>query len=134
MGAYLFAIVSAFPNSTGIQEQVRKGNPTGAVEYIRRTGLAGPMLNEYVFGDYLIWALPEHKVFIDGRGDVYDWTGVFPQLARWATLAEDPDILLNKYKIRFCLLSRGSPMARVLPHLAGWSKAYSDDTAVVFVR
>ena len=25
------------------------------------------MLNEYVFGDYLIWALPEEKVFIDGN-------------------------------------------------------------------
>jgi len=47
-------------------------------------------------------------------------------------LAEDPDILLNKYKIRFCLLSRHSPMAMVLPHLAGWHKVYSDDIAVVF--
>ena len=134
MFAFLSAIVSVFPSPAGIQQQIRKTSPVGAVDYVRRAGLAGPMLNEYVFGDYLIWALPEHKVFIDGRGDVYDWTGVFPEFARWATLAEDPDILLNKYRIRFCLLSKDSPMARVLPHLAGWKKVYSDDVATVFVR
>jgi hypothetical protein len=91
-------------------------------------------LNEYVFGDYLIWALPEHKVFIDGRGDLYDWTGIFPQFARWATLKEDPEILLNKHHIGFCILAKESPMAQVLPHLVGWRQAYSDKIAVVFVR
>jgi hypothetical protein len=134
MLAFLYAIFSGLPSPLEIQRQIRKASPTGAVDYVRRAGLSGPMLNEYVFGDYLIWALPEHKVFIDGRGDVYDWTGVFPVFARWATLAEDPDILLEKYKIRFCLLSKDSPMARVLPHLVGWQKVYSDDVATVFVR
>ena len=111
-----------------------KGNPVAAVDYIRRAGLSGPMLNDYGFGGYLIWALPEHKVFIDGRGDVYDWTGVFPEFGRWATLSEDPTLLLNKHGIRFCILSKTAPMAQVLPYLPGWSRAYSDKVAVVFVR
>ena len=51
------------------------------------------MLNEYVYGGYLSWALPEQKVFIDGRADVYAWTGVFEDYGAWATLREDPNRL-----------------------------------------
>ena len=132
--ASLVAIVWAFPAQASIQEQIRKGNPTGAVAYIRRTGLPGPMLNEYVFGDYLIWALPEQRDFIDGRGDVFDWTGVLAEYGRWAMLQEDPAILLDKYKIRFCLVSRDAPMTHVLPYLPGWRKVYSDDVSAIFAR
>jgi hypothetical protein len=128
------AILCVFPTPAALQKQVRAKSPVAAVEYIRRAGLSGPMLNEYVFGGYLIWALPQEKVFIDGRGDVYDWTGVFAEYGRWATLQEDPERLLNKYRIRFCLLAKGAPMARVLPYLPGWHEAFSDDVAVVFVR
>jgi len=123
----------AIPAVGILNEQVQKGNPSGAVAYIRQAGLTGPMLNEYVFGDYLIWALPEEKVFIDGRADVYDWAGVFAEYGRWATLEEDPNILLGKYRIRLCLLSSRSPLGRVMPYL-GWRKAFSDDTASVFIR
>jgi hypothetical protein len=92
------------------------------------------MLNEYVFGDYLIWALPEQRDFIDGRGDVFDWTGVLQEYGRWAMLQEDPNILLDKYHIHFCLLSKDAAMTRVLPYLSGWKKVYSDDVSAIFAR
>ena len=134
LSAFAAAIVWGFPSSADIRRQIAKGSPAGAVDYIRHTGLSGPMLNEYVFGDYLIWALPEEKDFIDGRGDVFDWIGVLAEYGRWATLQEDPTILLEKYKIRFCLISKDAPMARVLPYLPGWRKVYADGVAVVFAR
>jgi hypothetical protein len=134
MLAFVAAIVWACPSAAGLRQQIRTSNPADAVEYIRRTGLPGPMLNEYVFGGYLMWAMPERKVFIDGRGDVYDASGVFQQYGRWVTLGEDPNLLLDKYRVRFCLLSRDSGMARVMPYLPGWRKAYADDVAAVFVR
>src|SRR6187200_379796 len=105
MGASGGAPGFASRGRAAIEQQIRHGNPAGAVEYIRQTGLTGPMLNEYVFGGYLIWALPEHKVFIDGRGDVFDWTGVLKEYGQWATLAEDPRILLEKYRIAWCVIS-----------------------------
>jgi hypothetical protein len=91
-------------------------------------------LNEYVWGGYLTWALPEHRVFIDGRADVFDWTGVLAEYGRWYTLQEDPQKLLEKYGIQFCLLRPEAPEAQVLPHLTGWRRAYRDERAVVFVR
>jgi hypothetical protein len=91
------------------------------------------MLNDYGLGDYLIWALPEEKVFVDGRGDVYDWGGVLQEYVRWATLVEDPRKLLEKYRIRFCLLAANNPIARVMPYI-GWRTVYADDVAQVLVR
>jgi len=92
------------------------------------------MLNDHAFGGYLMWAAPEHPVFVDGRTDVFEWTGVFREFGNWATLRTDPDALLNKYGVQFCLLNPESPMVRVLPLLPEWKVVYSDDTAVVLQR
>lgn len=132
--AFLAAIIVGFPAPADLQRQIAKSSPARAVDYIRRTKLSGPMLNEYVFGDYLTWALPEEKVFIDGNADIFEAAGVLQQYGRWALLQEDPAILLDKYRIRFCLLSSTAPMTYVLPYLPGWKKVYGDETAVVFAR
>jgi hypothetical protein len=105
-----------------------------AVEFIRKTGLSGPMLNDFTWGGYLMWALPEEKVFIDGRSDVYDWTGVFMEYGRWAMVEEDPRRLLDKYGVKFCLLSSSAPMANVLPYVPGWREVYRDELSVIFAR
>ena len=92
------------------------------------------MLNDYPFGGYLIWAAPEYPVFIDGRADVYEWAGVLGEFGSWATLQTDPNALLQKYKIGFCLLSIHSPMLHVLPLLKDWKQVYSDQNSVILVR
>jgi hypothetical protein len=124
----------AFPSLANLTHQVEETSPVHAVEFIQAHHLAGPMLNTYTDGGYLIWAMPEHPVFIDGRGDVFEWTGVFQEFGAWATLQADPNALLDKYKIQFCLLSPGSPMARVLPLLPNWKAIYTDKNSVVFLR
>ncbi len=130
----LITIFLAFPAADHLTAQVNKQNPVKAVDFIRRTGLSGRMLNEYTYGGYLIWALPEQKVFVDGRADVYEWTGVMGDLADWATLQADPNVLLDKYHVDFCLMSRVAPMSRVLPLLPGWKMIYSDEISAIFAR
>jgi hypothetical protein len=134
MVAAVWIIVAMFPGADQIQQSVAKNSPVEAVNYIRQAGLTGRMLNEYEFGGYLIWALPEQKVFIDGRCDLFDWTGVLTEYGRWATLSEDPKILLDKYQIDFCLFRKTAPQARVLQNLPGWRRLYQDDLASIFVR
>jgi hypothetical protein len=114
--------------------QVAEKSPVAAVEFIQSHHLAGPMLNEWLYGGYLMWAAPEHPVFIDGRGDVFEWAGVLQEYGRWEELRDPPTALLDKYRINFCLLSRDSPMAVVLPLLQGWTNVYSDKNSVIFVR
>ncbi len=131
--ASFIAIYFAFPGKPFLNSLVAKQSPVKAVEFLKSKHISGPMLNEYVYGGYLIWAAPEYPVFIDGRADVFEATGVFREFGNWATLQEPPNKLLDKYKINFCLLARTSPMVQVLP-LAGWTMVYSDDNSAVFQR
>lgn len=134
MGGCLAAVIWFFSGPAALEKQVLQVNPVQAVKFIRASHLAGPMLNEYRFGGYLIWNLPETKVFIDGRGDVYDWNGTMGEYLRWANLREDPKLMLDRHGIKFCLLYDGSSIARAMPYLPGWKKIYSDGLAVVFSR
>jgi hypothetical protein len=124
----------ALPARSALVSQVRDGNPAEAVGFIRSAHLEGRMLNDYVYGGYLSWALPEQKVFIDGRADVYAWTGVLQDYGAWATLREDPRVLLDKYHIDFCLLPHSAPLARVMHYVPGWTERYSDSSSIIFVR
>jgi hypothetical protein len=124
----------AFPSRQNLAAQVEEFSPVKAVEYIQARHLTGPMLNEWTDGGYLIWAMPEHPVFIDGRGDIFEWSGVLEDFGKWALLQTNPNTLLDKYGISFCLLSRTSPMAIVLPLLPGWKTIYSDKISVIVAR
>ena len=130
----LLAILWAFPTQLVLSKQVEEESPVRAVEFIKTNHLSGPMLNEYAYGGYLIWAAPEHPVFVDGRADVFEWTGILGEFEKWATLQSDPNTLLDKYGIDFCLLARNSPMAVVLPMLDDWAVIYSDSNSVILMR
>lgn len=130
----LLAIIWGFPNRQNLAKQVTARSPVKAVEFIQTHHLSGRMLNDYGYGGYLIWAAPEYPVFVDGRGDVFEWTGVLAQFGKWALLQSNPNTLLDKYAINFCLLTRTSPMAHVLPLLPNWRTVYSSNKSMIFVR
>lgn len=134
MGISAVVVVLSFPSGRYLEQQVENGSPVRAVQFIERRHLSGPMLNDYNFGGYLIWAAPEHPVFVDGRTDLYEWTGVLGEFGDWATLKSNPRMLLEKYEINFCILGSHSPMVQVMPLLREWKMVYSDDDAVIFVR
>src|SRR5207253_8957841 len=123
----LLIISLIFPKSQYLVDQINNRNPIKAVEFIKSHHLTGRMLNAYDFGGYLIWTLPEQPVFIDGRADLFEWAGVLGDFSKWATLQENPNSLLDKYGIDFCLVERQSPVAHVLPELNGWKLIYSDN-------
>jgi hypothetical protein len=124
----------AFPSRQSITQQMEASNPVRAVKFIEDHHISGHMLNEYIYGGYLIWAAPEHPVFVDGRADLFEFAGVLKEYGEWATLESDPNALLDKYKIDYCLLERGAPIARVMQLLKGWKSVYSDEKTIIFVR
>jgi hypothetical protein len=134
MAMSMLVLFWAFPGAGNLATQIEQKSPVGAVNFIKTHHLSGPMLNDYGDGGYLIWAMPEHPVFIDGRAEVYEWSGVLQEFGNWATLQSDPDILLDKYGIQFCLLEADAPMARVLPLMHSWKSVYSDGRSVLFIR
>lgn len=42
-----------------------------SVDFYRAAGIHGPLFNNFDVGSFLIWKLPEEKVFIDGRPEAY---------------------------------------------------------------
>jgi len=134
IGASLMLVFWMFPTRRNLTGQVIQQSPVKAVDFIKTHRLSGRMFNEYGYGGYLIWAAPEQPVFIDGRADVFEWTGVFEEYGQWMSLQSDPHRLLDKYGIDFCLLNRQSSMANVLPLLHDWKLAYSDNSSVIFAR
>jgi len=134
IGAAIAFCVLVFPDAREIDQQIAAKEPVAAVQYLKQAGLAGPALNDYAWGGYLMWSNPDQRVFIDGRADIYAWTGVLREYGRWALLAEDPTRLLDRYGIQTILIRTSSPMANVLPHLKDWRRVFSDDHAIIFTR
>jgi len=134
MAASVFIASLAFPNRQNLISQIEQQSPIKAVEFIKSHNFTGRILNEYAFGGYLIWAAPQYPVFVDGRGDIFEQTGVLGDFGRWAMLQSPPQELLDKYGIDLCLMSKNSPMTFVLPLLPGWKSVYSDNNSVIFTR
>ncbi|MGA2961627.1 MAG: hypothetical protein ABSD96_08135 [Candidatus Korobacteraceae bacterium] len=134
MAVVLAALVRYFPTAAEMQQRVTSQYPVRAVEYLRQHPLPGPMYNTYGYGGYLIWSLPEHKVFIDGRADVYERGGAFPDYLQVANLKPAAFAVLRSYGIQSCFLERSEALATVLSASPEWRQVYSDDLSVLFVR
>ena len=133
IAASLLIAFRLFPTQATLAQQVEQASPVKAVDFIKTNHLSGRMLNEYVYGGYLIWAAPD-PVFIDGRADVFEWTGVLADFMQWETFQSNPNVLLEKYEIDFCLLARSSPMVTVMSLLKDWKIAYKDNNSVIFTH
>ncbi len=107
-------------------------SPVTALSGVPAAVRAAPVLNDYSFGGYLIFA--GVRPFIDSRVELYGDAS----LQRYAALIR-PDAAtlqaaIRRYGIRWSILSPASPMVAELDHLAGWRRLHSDAFAVVHVR
>jgi hypothetical protein len=107
-------------------------SPAGAVAAIAARS-AGPILNDYDFGGYLIHA--GIKPFIDGRTELYG-EAFTVRHHRAVTLQNVGDFvrLLDEHRIAVTLLNPATPAVGLLDRMSEWQRVYADDVAVVHVR
>ncbi|MBL8162231.1 MAG: hypothetical protein JNJ61_09625 [Anaerolineae bacterium] len=117
-----------------VDEAQREFLPIAAVEHMQSAGLAGPLFNSYNWGGYLIYALPDEPVFVDGRTDLYGDTFLTESYFRPAQGAAGWRDVLAQYSINTVLVEAQSGLARALREEAGWRLDYEDEMAVIFVR
>jgi hypothetical protein len=135
MFSFALAMVYYFPSQKKIEESIAKNYPSGAVAYMRQHSVPGPMFNSYGFGGYLQWAFgAEHKVFIDGRGELYEPGGVFADYMHIILLKPGALSVLRDYGVQSCLLNRDDALATTLSALPDWQSVYSDQTSILLVR
>jgi len=128
-GTILLAVSVANLHSIAIKPGV--STPTAALAAVAADHVAGPVLNDYEFGGYLIFR--GVKPFIDGR---YLYGDAFIRRFVEATQVSSDQLphLLSEYGITWTLFSAGRPAVVLLDHLPGWRRFYADDIAVVHVR
>ena len=107
--------------------------PESAVAYMKASGIHNHVFHEWVWGGYLMWNMPELKVFIDGRGDPYSGTGVFKDYLVAAYGGGAPNVL-DKYKVSYVLMPADSMLVQLLKHNPAWTVRYSDKTSVLLER
>jgi hypothetical protein len=135
MALVVAAVVWYFPTRADLREAVTRRFPVRAVEYLQQHPVSGPMYNSYGYGGYLVWSRwPEHKVFIDGRGDLYEIGGALTDYLEIGNLKPAAFTLLRAYGIQSCLIDRQASLATALDALPEWRTLYSDDVSVLFVR
>lgn len=111
--------------------------PYQAAQYIKEKQPAGKLFNEYNWGGYLIWQLPEKKVFIDGRMAVWQTPtqDIFADyLAVGKNQETTPDIL-HRYDVGLAMVfANRTSKDYFLSHSEQWKLLYSDNIAMIFQR
>ncbi|HSY31895.1 MAG TPA: hypothetical protein VLA42_07890 [Verrucomicrobiae bacterium] len=131
----LGGMIHYFPSNAQIEKKIDAGFPVGAVRYLKDHPVTGPMYNSYDFGGYLVYTEPDvPKVFIDGRGELYEHGGVFADYVHVAELQPGVLGVLNNYGIRFCMVRSGDPLTVFLTARPNWKQVYSDGVSVIVVR
>ena len=124
-GTFAFGSVHRFaPNM--------RGSPVAAVTELKKLQLER-VFNDYDFGGYLIASgVP---TFIDGRTELFG-EKFFVDHNNASGLMEPENLfrLLDQYKIEATLMRTQSAATKLLDHIDGWQKIYSDDIATIHLR
>jgi len=130
VGAVALAVVMSVPHPT---EMIARKWPVAAVEFIKQhpEQFEGNMFNQYLWGGYLMEALPEHRVFVDGRTDFYG-EPLLRQYDNTYLLHTNWQEALLQYHVSWTLMPTQSRLNLVLALLPNWHLAYSNDVATIF--
>jgi hypothetical protein len=135
VGLIIFGMAVFFPSNKQLNQQLASEMPTGAVRYLAAHPNLEPTFNYFFWGGYLIQNHgPDDKVFIDGRLDIYEYSGVLADYMSIMSLKPDVESLLSKYHVNSCLIPPENPLAVLLGSSPGWKKVYRDGTSAIFVR
>jgi hypothetical protein len=116
----------------GLDRRVAKVFPVEAARVVHERGYSGPLYNDFNWGGYLIWALPELPVSIDGRTNLHGDERIERFGQTWAGLKGwqgDPDLA----RAGVVLAPVNCALASLLIGDQRFQQVYEDDVACVFV-
>lgn len=112
--------------------------PIEAVRWIRthRDEMGTRLYNDYSYGGFLLWQLPDERIFIDGRMPAWRIKD------RWIfhdyvalNREESPQVnLLDRYGVDWAMIPRGSALAVTLETDSAWKSVYADAKVVIVRR
>jgi len=127
----LLATNSGF-TTPGIDYTVSMEFPVDAANFLRKTEPPGPIYNDFDWGGFLTWYLPQYPVSIDGRNDLYGDKFVADFLYFNSGDRTDGDPQLDEARI--VLLKKNASLANLLKQDSRFRCVYEDRLADVFLR
>src|SRR3989344_6003790 len=111
-----------------------------AVDFVKENNIEGPMFNNFDIGGYLIWKLPDEKVFVDNRPEAYSvefFSEIYKTMQekekKWAEFSE-------KYGINFIFFGHtdATPWGQTfLKNIVGdpdWKVVFINENAIILVK
>jgi hypothetical protein len=106
--------------------------PVAGVRFLQENGIGGRILNEYDWGGYIRFELPESQIFVDGRFTIYP-SEVIGDWARF-TNSPDPNGIARKYDADLIFVRSLHPVVRSLAQDPRWIRTYADPVSSIFLR
>jgi hypothetical protein len=106
--------------------------PVAAVEYVKQHHLAGPLYNDWNWGGFLIWNLPQIPVYVDSRTNLAGDETLERSIAVWSGApdwASDPALS----NARLIIANPNNALTSLLRFDPRFRVAYEDAVAVVLV-
>lgn len=108
--------------------------PAKALDYLKENRIDGNIINQYRWGGLLIHEVPDIKVFIDGRLDVYR-KDIYNEYETVMNLKDGFNEVIEKYNIKCILSDKKQPVARFLVKIdKNWVIVQEDDISVILIK
>ena len=109
--------------------------PDALVAYLKETGQAGRIFNEYALGGYLIYSLaPESSVYIDGRTEILYPVNHLLQLQASKRLPDVMKAEIEKYDIDYAILQNTSDNANLMANTGLMKLDFADIRYFLYSR
>jgi len=105
--------------------------PQAAVHFLRELNPEGNIYNSWPIGGYLLWELPERRIFLDGR-----YLDAQLELMTQLNAMSETEIeaLFNRFDIRTAILSsKDTRLAGYFSRAKDFRLAYFDDNALLYL-
>lgn len=119
-------------NESSLRRKAAGVFPVEAAAVIRERGYAGPLFNDFNWGGFLIWSLPQLPVVLDGRTNLHGDERILRIGNTWAAgpgWRDDPDLA----SAGVVVADAQSPLGCVLVLDDRFELVYEDAIALVFV-
>jgi hypothetical protein len=133
MGVMVAGIIRYYPTTSALEHAVAQQFPTEMLPFLKTHALAGPMLNEYLWGGYLSWNDKDLKIFIDSRVDIFEYYGVLGDYLDLIGMKRIQPVF-DKYHIRYALFPPDQPITLELERDPGWKVVTRNKVSVLFER
>ena len=129
----LLGLTWVMPTNQQLLSRVARVYPVGAVAYIHEHHLQGPIFNDFNWGGFLIYALPETPVTIDGRTSIHGAARIESSWNTW-NLGPNWDRDPNLTSANLVIAEPSLALTKALTHDPHYQLAFNDGISMLFVQ